>query len=229
MVNQTFVEEVIEELYKRLQINVSSTTKKVIILFGEVPETDLIPLTNIYDVVPFNEDIINYDATANYDATVKYDTTVNYDAIVISNMTIDMLGSLATGCCHRREELFILKALLKEEAVFVIDSCMEYKKYKESAYKNLYSLYSDYENKLFQYGMKPITNILELLKDVKEEQVTTNMIMDVDLTYKNLILESDLSKVCRKGFTSISIHNNCIITPLALDYMRDHNIKVKKV
>ena len=217
MVNQTFVEEVIEELYKRLQINVSSTTKKVIILFGEVPETDLIPLTNIYDVVPFNEDIINYDATA------------NYDAIVISNMTIDMLGSLATGCCHRREELFILKALLKEEAVFVIDSCMEYKKYKESAYKNLYSLYSDYENKLFQYGMKPITNILELLKDVKEEQVTTNMIMDVDLTYKNLILESDLSKVCRKGFTSISIHNNCIITPLALDYMRDHNIKVKKV
>jgi ethanolamine utilization protein len=217
MVNQTFIEEVIEELYKRLQINVNPNIKKVIILFGEVPKTDLISLTNIYEVIPYREGIIDYDSI------------VNYDAIVISNMAIDMLGSIATGCCHRTEELFILKALLKEKSVYIIDSGMEYKQYKETAFKNLYSLYSDYENKLIQYGMKRITNILELLNDVKAEQITTNMAMDVDLTYKNLILESDLSKVCRKGFTSITIKDRCIITPLALDYMKDHYIKINRV
>lgn len=211
MVNQTFIEEVVEELYKRLQINGCSNNKKVLILFGEVPSTDLMPLANIYDVIPYKEDVINFDA------------------IVIGTMTIDMLGCLATGCCHRQDELFILKALLKEKAVYVIDSGMEYKQYKESSYKNLYSLYSNYENKLMQYGMKSITNILELLNEVKTEQITTNMAMDVDLTYKNLILESDLSKVCRKGFTSITIKDRCIITPLALDYMNDHYIKINKV
>lgn len=211
MVNQAFIEEVLEELYKRLQIDVNSNNKKIIVLFGEVPNTELLSLSNIYEVIPYREGIIDYDF------------------IVISNMTIDMLSSIATGCCHRVEELFILKALLKEKAVFAIDSGMEYKKYKESAYKNLYSLFSEYENKLLQYGMKRITNILELLKDVKAEQITTNKAMDVDLTYKNLILESDLSKVCRKGFTSITIKDRCIITPLALDYMKNHYIKINRV
>lgn len=217
MVNQAFIEEVMEELYKRLQNDVNPNNKKALILFGEVPSTELLSLNNIYEVIPYKEGIKDYDSI------------VNYDAIVISNMTIDMLSSIATGCCHRAEEIFILKALLMEKAVFVIDSGMEYKKYKETAFKNLYSLFSEYENKLIQYGMKRITNILELLKDVKTEEITTNKTMDVDLTYKNLILESDLSKVCRKGFTSITIKDKCIITPLALDYMKNHYIKINRV
>nr|UWI50805.1 ethanolamine utilization protein [Clostridioides difficile] len=62
-----------------------------------------------------------------------------------------------------------------------------------------------------------------------EEKVKTDDKFSIDLTNKRLISEPDLRKPMINGTKDIIVSQNSIITPLAMDFIRIHNITVKRM
>lgn len=62
-----------------------------------------------------------------------------------------------------------------------------------------------------------------------EEKVKMDDKFSIDLTHKRLISESDLRKPMINGTKDIIVSQNSIITPLAMDFIRIHNITVKRI
>ncbi|MDB0438869.1 ethanolamine utilization protein [Clostridioides difficile] len=77
---------------------------------------------------------------------------------------------------------------------------------------------------------KDILNKEALNKEISnEEKIKIDDKFSIDLTYKRLISESDLRKPMINGTKSIIVSQNSIITPLAMDFIRIHNITVKRI
>lgn len=77
---------------------------------------------------------------------------------------------------------------------------------------------------------KDILNKEALNKEISnEEKIEIDDKFSIDLTYKRLISESDLRKPMISGTKDIIISKNSIITPLAMDFIRIHNITVKRM
>lgn len=77
---------------------------------------------------------------------------------------------------------------------------------------------------------KDILNKEALNKEISnKEKIEIDDKFSIDLTYKRLISESDLRKPMINGTKSIIVSQNSIITPLAMDFIRIHNITVKRI
>ena len=96
---------------------------------------------------------------------IHYDThglecvsiTKNYhkgEPILITQLTPNMLANLANGQATTKEEEYILYNLLHGFDVYMLEDGFEYQGYRKTAYKALYSLYRDYDDKLRNYGLK---------------------------------------------------------------------------
>lgn len=149
-------------------------------------------------------------------------------AMLISELSVERLAHLALGCSHDEVERCILRALLEERPVYLLEEGLTYRKYKKTAYKPLYTLYQDYEKRLRQYGIRIIKHVGELLTERKEEPIL-EYAKEVDLKSKKLLLETDLMNRHLEAFTVIEIGDKCIVTPLAEDYIRSHKLKIKRV
>ena len=237
---ENLVDEVINELYKRFSKDIfMGTGKKKAILIGNMPGEDYNVLDNIYEVMSL------------YDVIPSQRDLTEFDCIIICRMTIEMLGNLALGCSHHEQETFILKALLEEKPVYMIEDGLEYKKYKTTFYKALYNLYSEYEKRVIQYGIRPIGYMSELLwkkqdnvydkypgrddvdnfrlnRHERSGIVEHNNIAEADITNKKLLLEADLVKLYARGLKSIKVKRNCIITPAAEDFIKARKIMVQR-
>lgn len=216
----SLIDDVIKELYikigKEKKINVNE--KKKAVLIGNSSNEDKRIFENIYEIVPF----------------ISVDNLTDISCIVICSMSVGMLGSLAVGCCNCDEDRLILRALLEEKDVYVIESGLEYRQYKQSAYKTLYTLYSDYEKKVLQYGIKLIGHISDILNETPliknlSSNISISVADEADFTYKNLLLEDDLIKLHRNGRYSVVLNNKCIVTPSAVDFIKMHNIGIKRI
>jgi len=217
MQRQILVDEIMEEVYRRLESKVSQElTRKKLVIIGPMPNSDLESLQSVYEFISYKKEIIGYEG------------------IIITKLTVDMLGHIALGAAVTEEESFIIKALLQEKPVYIIEQGIEYKKYKRNAHKALYTLFMDYEDKINKYGIRCISHLDEIpMEEVErgnekvQEVIRENI--KLDMTYKKVLLESDLVKKHIEGICTISISKGCIITPLAEDYIRSHHIYIDKV
>lgn len=118
---------------------------------------------------------------------------------------------------------------------------LEYKRYKQTSPKTLYNKYLNFEKEIKSYGVEIINNPKSILNETKviykEEYVKENKEMNVavnlnentlDLRSKKLISESDLRKPQINGIDKILLGKRSIITPLANDFIRIHNLKLDK-
>ncbi len=217
MYSQTLIDEILDEVYKRLEAKSSQQTSlKKLIFIGPMPDTGLKYLQQAYK------------------CSVYKNSKEDYEGIVITKLTIEMLGHLATSSPVTEEESLILKALLNEKQVYMLEEGIEYRRYKENAHKALYTLLMDYEDKIKKYGIQCISHLDELLNSGKSRDnheapkpITGNV--NFDMTYKKLLLEADLIKKHLEGICIVTISKGCIITPLADDYIRKHHIEIKRV
>ncbi len=207
MQSQILVDEIMEEVYRRLESKVSQElTRKKLIVIGPMPNSDLENLQSIYELSSYKKEI------------------VGYEGIVITKLTVDMLGHIALGAAVTEEESFIIKALLQEKPIYMIEQGIEYRRYKKNAHKALYTLLMDYEDKIKKYGIRCISHLDEI--PIEEIEKGNDKIQEVirenirlDMTYKKLLLESDLIKKHIEFISTIRILNSCIITTLAEDYI----------
>ena len=217
MQSAILVDEIMEEVYRRLECRVSNKqTGKKLIVIGPMPTSDLDNLKHVYDLTSYMDNVLGYEG------------------ILITKLTVDMLGHIALGAASTPEESFIIKTLLQEKPVYVIEEGIEYRRYKKSAHKALYKLLMDYEDKIQKYGIKSISHLDEIPideveqgKSKVEEVIRENT--KFDMTFKKLLLESDLIKKRIEGICTLILSKRCIITPLAEDYIRSHHIYIERV
>ncbi|UWD48476.1 TIGR02536 family ethanolamine utilization protein [Clostridioides difficile] len=232
------IEIIVEELYKKINTtNIgcieNKNRKKLVILY----ENDKSKFDLLSD--KFNIEI--------FDNTKK-----DCDAVIVSKLCMRGICNLALGNSFSDEERFLLKMLMKGKKVYVLDEGIEYKRYKETAPKTLYNKYRAYEDDICRYGVKIIKSLSEVVlseiefseekfnKEIlnkeafnkeksNEEKIRIDERFSIDLTHKRLISESDLRKPMINGTKDIIVSQNSIITPLAMDFIRIHNITVKRM
>ncbi|MDX5617092.1 ethanolamine utilization protein, partial [Clostridioides difficile] len=78
---------------------------------------------------------------------------------------------------------------------------------------------------------KEDTKVLDkdVLNLTSVESVKIDNEFSLDLRTKKLISEADLRKPTINGVKNILVNKKSIITPLAVDFMRIHHLKLKKV
>ena len=144
----------------------------------------------------------------------------NADIIIISNMSLRLTSQMGSGCYVDDDCISIIKALFEGKKVYVLENSFEYKKYKNSAKKNIYSNFVEFEKNIYNLGIESIKDIDDLCCDIKTE--------DNFYEFKNskILTENDIKDFVSKNIKIFSIPKKCIITPLAQDYIQSNNISV---
>lgn len=218
------VDLIVQEVYKKLQESAKSTVKdKTAVIVGEY---DLIAagraLGHSYNVISYGE------------------KSVEGDVIIVSALTIKSMANLASLVGTNDEENFIIKSLMEGKKVYVLEDGLEYRKYKNTAPKALYNKYLDFEKELKLYGINLIEYIGNIVDKIPKKQCDkaestieiANPTVDefcLEIRNKKLISESDLRKPFINGMKTLIVDKKSIITPLASDFIRIHNLKVKRV
>lgn len=235
------VDLIMEEIYKKINSNELKVSNK--------PKA----------VVVFEQDNNKFDLLKDEFEIVKFDKSIREcEIVIVSRLCMRGLSNLALGNSTSDEERFILKMIMKGKKVYVLDEGIEYKKYKDTAPKTLYKKFISFEDEVRKFGVEIIKDLNTITKNklnVKSELVNTigskkedtkalnkdalkltsveNMKIDnefsLDLRNKKLISEADLRKPTINGVKNILVNKKSIITPLAVDFMRIHHLKLKKV
>lgn len=250
------VDEVLEELNKRILLNYNHSNKKKVLLINGLSKQNN-NMTD-YEFITASELITYGDSTtANTPITDGEHKTANerktanehkianelitaceaykqYDLVLIETMPIPMMVNLALGNYMSLEEKLIIEALLCSKPVYLLDSGLEYRRFKQTTYNALFAQYEEYEKRLLQLGIRKVTHLGEIGVERGEidkynrqlDAVNTNKFTTIDLSYKKLLLESDLLKLHTKGKVAVKIDKSCIVTPLAGDFIKSHDINL---
>lgn len=221
MDRENLIEDIVNELMNRLR-NVS----KRVCVIGDIPEDN------------YRNNDIEFVPCSSY--------CLDDDIILITTMSPVMLANLANGMARTREEEIILDCLLNGKKVYILEDAYEYQRYKRIAYKALYHLYQDYEMKFNNYGIQVIQNPLEIVFNEKVNynkkqyqqcvdqsykngfDATNTTIGKVDWRKKHLLLEKDFMNSRIDSSRIVLITEECIITPMARDYIREHQIHIER-
>lgn len=219
------IEFIVDEIYKKLEnqgVKENNDLPKCVLMW-ERDEDKYKFLNDKFKVLNYNKDI------------------KDCDVLVISRLCLRGLCNLAMGNSVSDEERFILKMIMSGKKVYVMEDGLEYKRYKQTAPKTLYNKYLNFEKEIKSYGVEIINNPKSILNEVKinykeeyakettEIKVNVNLTENtLDLRSKKLISESDLRKPQINGIDKILLGKKSIITPLANDFIRIHNLKLDK-
>ncbi len=230
------VDEVIEELNKRILLNNNHSNKKKVLLINGSSKQDS-NMTD-YEFITASElktasKLKGANETIAYGERITADETdKQYDLVLIETMPIPMMVNLALGNYICLEEQLIIEALLCSKPVYLLDSGLEYRQFRQATYNALFAQYEEYEKRLLQLGIRKITHLGEIgverveIDKYNRHLDAINQSTNIDLSYKKLLLESDLLKLHTKGKVAIKIDKSCIVTPLAGDFIKSHDINL---
>lgn len=219
MDRESFIEDIVTELMSRLR----KGSNRVCVI-GDIPED-------------------NYSSQG-YEFVTCSSYSSDDDIILVSTISPIMLANLANGMANTREEEIILDRLLNGKKVYILEDAFEYQRYRRIAYKALFHLYQDYEMKLRNYGIQVIQNPIDIFKEnnyyskrqyqqftdqnFNGNDVSNIIIGKVDWRKKHLLLENDFINSRVDKNRVVLITEDCIITPMARDYIREHQIHIER-
>ncbi|MBY2477994.1 TIGR02536 family ethanolamine utilization protein [Clostridioides difficile] len=235
------IDLIMEEIYKKInsdELKVSNKPKAVIV---------------------FEQDISKFNLLKDELEIVEFDKSVKEcEIVIVSKLCMRGLSNLALGNSTSEEERFILKMIMKGKKVYVLDEGIEYKKYKNTAPKALYKKFISFEDEICKFGVEIIKDLNTVAKSklstqsgissaiglesentqtlnknsislINTENTNIDNEFSLDLRNKKLISEADLRKPTINGVKNILVNKKSIITPLAVDFMRIHHLKLKKM
>ena len=218
------VKRIVEEIYGNIKEDeIDESTKKKAIIIGKV-----------------NNNKLGKGLKENYQLIAYENNIKNGDLVIIEYLDIKEIANIALLVPTNGKEEFIIKMLLEGKKVFISEDGLEYKKYKETAPRALYNEYLNLEKKLKLYGMEVIKYSYEIIEqdEIKEKCRTkvkyiNEEILEEESTFyiknKKIISEGDLKKPFMQGKKIIIIDSKSIITPLADDFIKIHNLKIERV
>ncbi len=196
--------------------------------------------------VVMNEDNLNEITKVlenDYKISVYGNEDIEGDIVIIPTLSLKTMANLATLVISETEEDFIIKMLMLGKEVYVLESGLEYRRYKNTAPRALYNKYLDFENQLKIHGIQIIGYIGEVKKadknllNYESNNVSVNEVLNLDydddlkleIRNKKVISEAEIKGNFIPGINSLVIDKKSIITPLASDFIRTHNLRVKRV
>lgn len=225
------VDLIVAEVYNKVN-NVSDSgvfLRKVAILMNE---------NNINNINEIQKALENH-----YKILVYGNEDIEGDIVIITTLSLKTMANLATLVTSEPEEEFIIKMLMMGKKVYALESGLEYRRYKNTAPRALYKKYLDFENQLKIQGIEIIGYIGEvkkLDKDLLNYELNSHGVDDVlslgdakdlklEIRNKKVISELEIKRSFIPGINSLVIDKKSIITPLACDFIRTHNLRVKRV
>lgn len=175
-----------------------------------------------------------------YSISVYRNEDVDGDIIIIPALSLKAMANMAILNTEGVAEEFVIRMLMKGKEVYVLENGLEYKKYKNTAPKALYSKYLDFEQQIKLNGIQIIgyvgeikkndKNLLSNVEDIKNIEVFNNSSSEeIEIRNKKVINEAEIRNKIIPGVYTIVIDKKSIITPLATDFIRTHNLRVKRV
>lgn len=175
-----------------------------------------------------------------YQISVYGNEGIEGDVIIIPALSLESMANLATLVTGSAAEGFVIRMLMRGKEVYVLENGLEYRRYKNTAPRALYSKYLDFEQQMKLNGIQIIGYIGEikkadknLLSDVEPtknmESFSNSSSEEVEIRNKKVINESEIRKRIIPGIEIIVIDKKSIITPLATDFIKTHNLRVKRV
>lgn len=203
------VKLIVDEVLKRIDekaVGESHGDKKTVVIFDK---DDMHKYSNFLE--------------AQYEAILFNENIRDCNAVLISRLCLRGMGNLANLICSTEEENFIIKMLMKGRKIYIAEEGLLYKKYKNSAPKQVYNKYLEFEDTLKKYGFEVISNAINMSRvnntdDEKFISISKKLITEADIK-KNYIAESKV----------VFIEDKSIITPLAKDYIQTNHIEIKRI
>ncbi|WP_105617781.1 hypothetical protein [Vallitalea okinawensis] len=145
---------------------------------------------------------------------------INY--VIVPTLTPNLLSKVALGLVEEQITEVLQEAFLCGKHVVVLEEGASYRKYKTIASSSYYNMLAGYEEQWTQFGASFIREE-ELIAFLKGLPTCVNVID------KRVVTEADLNRLYEKGHHEIRISKRSLISPLASDYVRMHNINVIRV
>ena len=157
------------------------------------------------------------------------------DIILIESIAFDAFLRISSLCPLTIEEAIIIKNLLKGKRVLAASNLFEIQKYQKSSNNLMYQeLKKKYDN-LIQYGIQ-FYKKEDLLATLESSGTGCNIRNYNETKGKNnpkivsktsLLTEKKLIEMNLSENESIKIDKGMIVTALAKDYLKRHNIKIE--
>lgn len=230
MNTDSLINIITEEVLKRITMlsseNLKERSKRILIL-------DSIANKNKYN---HGEVISKYSDTKFLDDYSNKEGVDSFDYIIAPELSNNDLVSIAIGVSESEISKIIIDAILKGKKVIVLEEGMYYKKFKDTANKNFFSMLKGYEEKIISFGIE-IVRKEELADCLDEEKIkvsteTLNKELDQNqakeiMITKRVICEREIEQLWKKGYRTIVVDKKSIITPLAKDFIRNYEINIK--
>lgn len=161
---------------------------------------------------------------------ISYDKSIKEgDVLIIPQLTLTMMANLANLNSSKDEEKFVLEMLMKGKKIYIFEQGLEYRRYKDTAPKQLYNKFLEFENQLLNYGIEMLNENLNDQSYHKEVSLQQHVeTIKGEKISKKVITESDVRRLHEKGENLVILGENTILTPLAKDFVKMNHMEIVK-
>lgn len=159
------------------------------------------------------------------------------DIILVESIGFDAILRIASLCPLTADEAVVIKSLLKGKKVLVLNESFDFHQYKQTSKALLFQDLQEQYEKLIRYGVQfykkeELIAILEEstsgennkpAHDVQKNSSTPKTVEKVGLLTEKKLIEMNLS-----DNDSIRLKKGMIVTALAKDYLKRHNINIEE-
>ncbi len=159
------------------------------------------------------------------------------DIILVESIGFDAILRIASLCPLTADEAVVIKSLLKGKKVLVLNESFDFHQYKQTSKALLFQDLQEQYEKLIRYGVQfykkeELIAILEEstsgennkpAHDVPKNSSTPKTVEKVGLLTEKKLIEMNLS-----DNDSICLKKGMIVTALAKDYLKRHNINIEE-
>lgn len=159
------------------------------------------------------------------------------DIILVESIGFDAMLRIASLCPLTADEAVVIKSLLKGKKVLFLNESFDFHQYKQTSKALLFQDLQEQYEKLIRYGVQfykkeELVSILEEstggennkpVQDVIKNSSTPKTVEKVGLLTEKKLIEMNLS-----DNDSIRLKKGMIVTALAKDYLKRHNINIEE-
>lgn len=222
---EELVEEVIAEVLERIQSHSCITKEhpqKICLVLGSLDKDKKQMLCNNYQVM----EVIG---KASESSEAMMELVSRTELILITRFTVSNLCSIANGNCMTELEEYISDALLLGKEIVILETALVYRAYKTTSSRNYYRKLLEHEKTLINYGIKIKTEPEFFLcnkENLSEETKVQESSSDRVVFNRMLLTEKELLCCDFHSTNKVLVPKKSIITPMAMDYIREHNLEL---
>jgi len=200
-VDTALIENIVQEVMARFQ---ALSYQETVLVLAREKDVDLVWLKKH---LPATTELVYLEQVSGDEG---FFAEKGYDKVVLPSLSCSDMADLAMGKCSGEVPRIILSLLLNGQCVEVLD--FEYQDFRNSAPANLWALYESYEKTLVGFGLIHCAPVM-----------STSIVVR-----KRLITEQDVKDMVASGAKKMRVPLGAVVTPLAVDAAKAHEIQIIK-